>query len=78
MKNDGGKAQEAVDIATDIATNFLQQLEARDIDTNTAQAALGNAWFRMCLSIRYTPSTFKNMLGFLERMYEKEFKKNYT
>lgn len=67
------QAQQAVNVGTEI----LEMLMKTEINEITAQAALGNAWFRMCMGLSYSPATFWQMLNGMGQMYEKEFDKRY-
>ena len=69
MKNMEDKAQESVDIATAI----LKSLGDDGVDEITAQAALGNAWYRMCRGMKYDPTTFWTLLNTMGKIYEKNY-----
>jgi len=70
MENDEDKAKESVVIANAI----LKSLMEHGVDEITAQAALGNAWCRLCRVLKYPPALFWEMTNGMAEMYEKDFK----
>jgi hypothetical protein len=63
------EAEECVELATSI----LKELDRKGIDENIAQAALGNAWYRLCKSMPFRPETFKEMCDGMVEVYKESF-----
>lgn len=66
MSKENDLAQEAVDVGTAV----LQALNEYGTDPFTAQAALGNAWFRLCKGLEYPASVFREMCDGMSKLYE--------
>lgn len=72
MSTHSDKADEAVEMASCILIALMDQ----KVDEVTAQAALGNAWYRLCQGLGYSPSIFWEMLEGLGIHYEQDFQSN--
>lgn len=68
MSNNEIKYLEAVDVATDV----LRALADSGIESNMAQAALGNAWYRLCRSMKFPPSIFWELVNEMGKEFEKD------
>lgn len=58
-----------------IGNEILRMLDKADIHENIAQEALGNAWFRLCLSMRFNPTEFDDFLAGISCRYRKAWDK---
>lgn len=73
MDKDLGNIEDKSQESVDIATAILKSLMEYGTDEITAQAALGNAWYRLCKGINYPPSQFWEMTNGMGQMYEKDY-----
>lgn len=59
--------------AIKLATLFLTICEDRGIDSNIAQAAFGNAWYRLCCGMKIKPENFKEMAQAMVGHYKDDY-----
>jgi len=68
---------EQVEYAIQIAGHILKFLYEAKCPENIGQAALGNAWFRLCLGMEFTPQQFQEMCDVMATQYKIAHKKYY-
>lgn len=57
------KNETKVKDAFDLSNDMLIDLDKLNIDPNTAQAALGSAWIRLCMTLGWTKKDFIEIIN---------------